>query len=954
MVAKSRIVLLLCGALAMAFGCHRQYYRKQADQEVRELIQEKSSHIARPSATRLDINIDPRSRMYNPFDLDFQPIPVDDPASNRYMQCVDGRRGYPLWEAAGITNSAENPDWWEFLPLDEDGVLVLNSETAYRLALVHSTGYQQQLEQLYLSALDVSSERFLLDTQLFFNSNGGQGFAFPDPGSDSFSTGTSVGFTRPLATGGTIVASLANSIVWDLGSGGRVSTTPLSFNIVQPLLRGGGRDVTLERLTRAERQLLANVRAFERYRRSFYLNITIGRGIESTVSRSGGVFGVGLQGFTGLGGGFAGLGGGGGGGVGGGGGGVPQAGGFLGLLQDQLEIQNSEENIARLSESLLVLENTLIELLTTIPDDPEAIVRQRLQIAQSKSQLLASQRGLVGAKRNYQASIDGFLGTLGLPPYICARIEDPMLDRFQLIERDLRDRRSNLLSLRSSVGSLNVRLLEQAELETDEETGLPVSKLAWSGDVAQILAELREELAPLEESVDQFRNDDAKQVGEDIAELVSMLPKRRKQNQKLREMYNGDENEICQLLGIERVDDTVLDITELESIETTLGESLEKLTTRLDEYPARLEKIFARLDDYIQSGPGDASPEDLAKDIRDNVVLAIQDTLSELGDDVLSLQLVQARARTEGVVLATVDIDPAAALEIARKNRRDWANARASLVDAYRLIAFNADQLESVLTLNGGGSITGTDINPFSGGSSSSNFTLGFQWDSPITRLLERNAYRQSLIDYDRAKRGYYQFEDGIWQLLRAQIRQLQANQVLFEYNRNEVRIAANQIELNEDIRLLRDSRGLNSGPTAAQDTIRALDALLTAQNSLLGVYVNFEVVRRGLEFDLGTMEITDDGMWIDPGELDPDYLLSLPGTTYENVPEGCTDCRVPFRHQAQPPQYYDVLISDPGMIESPGATFEAIETLPLEQAIPTPMMPAEVPAPTPIPDTTS
>ncbi|MEL6107082.1 MAG: hypothetical protein AAFU85_13650 [Planctomycetota bacterium] len=948
MFAKSRCVLLTFMILLPLAGCHRQYYRKQADQEVTELIREKSSHIARPSATRLDINIDPRSRMYNPFDLDFQPIPVDDPASNRYMQCVDGRRGYPLWEAAGITNSAENPDWWEFLPLDEDGVLVLNSESAYRLALVHSTDYQEQLEDLYLSALDVSSERFLLDTQLFVNSGGNQGFSFTDPGADEFSTGTSVGFTRPLATGGTLVASLANSIVWDLGSSGRVSTTPLNFSIVQPLLRGGGRDVTLERLTRAERQLLANVRAFERYRRSFYLNITIGRGLESRVSRSGGVFGVGLQGFTGLGGGFAGLGGGGGGAVGGGGGGVPQAGGFLGLLQDQLEIQNSEENIARLSESLLVLENTLVELLTTIPDDPEAIVRQRLQIAQSKSQLLASQRQLVGAKRNYQASVDGFLGTLGLPPYICARIEDPMLDRFQLIERDLRDRRSDLLSLRGSVGSLNVRLLEQTELSADAETGLPISKLEWSDEIGQILAALRAELVPLTEALDQFRNDDAQQVAADIDELVEMLPKRRQQNVKLREMYNGDENEICQLLGIGTVDEAVLDISELDAIDETLTASLEKLNGRLDEYPARLEEIFERLDTYVQQGPADATPEELAEDIRDNVVLAIQDMLSELGDDVLSLQLVQARARTEGVVLATVDIEPATALEIARKNRRDWANARASLVDAYRLIAFNADQLESFLSLTGAGSVTGSDINPFSQGTSASNFTLGFQWDSPITRLLERNAYRQSLIDFDQAKRGYYQFEDGIWQLLRAQIRQLQANQVLFEYNRNEVRIAANQIELNEDIRLLRDSRGLNSGPTAAQDTIRALDALLTAQNSLLGVYVNFEVVRRGLEFDLGTMEITDDGMWIDPGELDPDYLLSLPGTTYENVPEDCTNCRVPFRHQAQPPQYNNVLVSEPGMIESPAATYETLQPA-MEQSVPEEMIP-EAPLPTPDP----
>ena len=55
----------------------------------------------------------------------------------------------------------------QFLPLDEEGVLVLNADTAVRIALLQSPEYQRQREQLYLSALDVSSERFRFDTQFF-------------------------------------------------------------------------------------------------------------------------------------------------------------------------------------------------------------------------------------------------------------------------------------------------------------------------------------------------------------------------------------------------------------------------------------------------------------------------------------------------------------------------------------------------------------------------------------------------------------------------------------------------------------------------------------------------------------------------------------------------------------------------------------------------------------------
>ncbi len=108
--AKTLPILLVTLLASTLAGCHRHYYRKQADCEVNYLLDEKASHVARPPNVALRIDYDRRSRMFNPFDLDFQPMPLDDPASYQYMQCVDGRRGYPMWEAAGVTNTAESPD----------------------------------------------------------------------------------------------------------------------------------------------------------------------------------------------------------------------------------------------------------------------------------------------------------------------------------------------------------------------------------------------------------------------------------------------------------------------------------------------------------------------------------------------------------------------------------------------------------------------------------------------------------------------------------------------------------------------------------------------------------------------------------------------------------------------------------------------------------------------------
>jgi hypothetical protein len=48
--------------------------------------------------------------------------------------------------------------------------LVLDMQGAVQMALLQSTDYQEQLETLYLSSLDVTFERFRFDTQFFSGS----------------------------------------------------------------------------------------------------------------------------------------------------------------------------------------------------------------------------------------------------------------------------------------------------------------------------------------------------------------------------------------------------------------------------------------------------------------------------------------------------------------------------------------------------------------------------------------------------------------------------------------------------------------------------------------------------------------------------------------------------------------------------------------------------------------
>jgi len=138
-----------------------------------------------------------------------------------------------------------------------------------------------------------------------------------------------------------------------------------------------------------------------------------------------------------------------------------------------------------------------------------------------------------------------------------------------------------------------------------------------------------------------------------------------------------------------------------------------------------------------------------------------------------------------------------------------------------------------------------------------------------LTRLQERNNYRQSLIEYQQARRNYYQFTDGVSQGLRATIRSIEVGKLNFESRRIAVLAAIEQIVLNDEIQRLTEQRGQTTGVTAARDTVSALLDLQTAQNDFVSVWVNYEVLRRSLDLNLGTMELNSEGQWIDPGAVD-------------------------------------------------------------------------------------
>jgi len=896
--------LLACAAVVISLGgCHRAQYRQDADREATNLIREKINdpHWALP---RQSITVDPRSRMFDPFNPDLPPMPQDDPASHQLMHRVDGKHGYPHWDASGHTPFAENPEWMAYLPLDSEGVLPLTAQQAYQMALMHSRTYQQQFETLYLSALDVSVERFRFDTQFFGGYSGFYTASGQGRGSesrldlDTFTSETgrlalpAGGVTAPtqadwlmrksFTTGADLAVGIANSLVWDFsGPNEHSALTIVDFSLIQPLLRRAGRDRILEQLTLAERALLANVRQMERYRRTFYVEIMTGRDAGQGASRRGGVFGAsGLEGFSGLGsGGFGRV------GTttqGFGGTGAAQAGGYLGLLQDQQDIRNQQITISGLRTNLAQLRDSMQESLTQIPDDPELIVRERLQIAQSRQALLNAESRLLIAEATYQSTLDAFKIRLGLPPGLCVHINDSLLDQFNLMDPEMLSMQNQVNQLRDGVALVNGEILNSVQHQ--EQEGRRVPLLTWSETLAGNLQRLRSALDRTERIRQTILRNNVARAHQDIERLRAAIPQRRQQLDRLSREYQQELDRFqrygdldpSQMKLLADIDPLVFDSRRLDRLPTTLSEDTQRVQGQFESYAASLQQLLATVDDLLANGQ-QLSPGDLYTQVEQRLLFVIPGLLSDLSDDVLDLSLVEARARTDTVQLSPIELTWDQAFDIARRYRHDWMNARAALVDSWRLIEFNADNLESVLDVVLQGDIRNTGDNPLRLNTTEGQIRAGLRFDAPLTRLQERNTYRQALIEYQQARRGYYAYVDAVAQGLRTIVRTIDLNQLNFEERRIAVLSAIDQVVLNDEIQKLREDRGMDVGVTAARDVVSALGDLQAAQNDFLSVWVNYEVQRMYLDLDLGTMRLDSRGEWIDPGPIGPEHGYPAP-----------------------------------------------------------------------------
>lgn len=835
---------LLVGVLVVGCAKSRQHHQRSADREVYSAIAQRNGDPRWHTAS-FGIRMNPESRYFDPYNQNCPPSPEDDPTSHRYMHCVDGMKGWEHWGDYGVRSSLDNPGWQstlgEYGTLNQNGDYVLDLDSAVQLAYLHSPQNQSQLETLYLSALDVTRERFRLDTQffgglgVFYRHNGNvipaaiqfdgtsgnyiitEPFEGIEGNRVTIGTGDSpVELRRKYATAGELLVGFANSFVVEFtGDDVGLANSIANFTFIQPLLRGAGRDVALEQLTFAERNLLANLRAYSQYRQGFYTLVAIGDlGVSGPVRNSRN---TGLSIFSGVGG----------------------VDGFVGLLQQQQQIRNSEDNLKLQLQSLRRLE----AFLSTGTIDLVQVEQFRQNIESERVSLLLSKNAYLRTFDNYKKN------ALGLPPDTPLGLDDTLIQQFQLIADDAVAVQDQLSAQQILMGEL------------DDAVGL-----AELDVVVEQIEQLSALVGKLIEAALQ-----------DIVQMRADLPKR---------FEYMDEPQRVQLAA------------EVEALERDAA----KLAIEYKSVSAAIADLSSDAEQEVNRDP---------RLLRQKATDAMAD-LKRLSQNAI---LVQARARLESVSITPIELDSDLALSIALSNRLDFMNGRAALVDSWRLIAVSADALQSALNITSSGTVLTDRNDPLAFRASTASLRLGLEFDAPFTRLLERNAYREALINYQRSRRAFIQSHDALQVDLRVILRQIKQLEESLEIQRRSVAIAIRRVDLTQ-AQLEAPGRPAQPGqrppqlgPTAAINLISAQASLRDTQNRFLATWLNYYAAKMRLARELGVMTLDAEGSWLEePLPTDP-IMDVLPSEFAEGMIDAQSLNEAEEEFELVPPQVSDEVL---------------------------------------------
>jgi hypothetical protein len=257
---------------------------------------------------------------------------------------------------------------------------------------------------------------------------------------------------------------------------------------------------------------------------------------------------------------------------------------------------------------------------------------------------------------------------------------------------------------------------------------------------------------------------------------------------------------------------------------------------------------------------------------------ALQNRIQESIALVTDLLFFQTQARVYLIRLRPVEWKLDDAVRYALDNRLDLMNERGRVVDAWRQVDVTANLLRAGLTVSVNANIATPPFgnNPVDFRASASDYNASVNFDGPLNRMVERNAYRLAQIGYQQTRRNFMALDDQITRQIRNDLRQLDLEKVNFDIARQALISASRQV-VQAGLAL----RSAMPKDTATIDYLQALQSQLQQQQNLISNWVSYETTRLQLLLDLEALQLDERGLITD--ERNPptasDAFLSEPGT---------------------------------------------------------------------------
>ena len=363
METKGQICRLFFSLVSMLLllGCQTpSQYRLEADKVAQAIVQEKQKQsLGKTEAFSIERPSDILRRRL----LIAQGLPYSSEASfgTDMLKKIDHwpEEDYPRKELSSF----------HIVSLTADGTLQLSLAQALQIGARNSFDYQSKKEDIFRAALDLDLERNQF--RGIFRGHMDSLISTDLKGEDTV-TGTqttgSLDLRRKFKSAVELSAALAIDLV-KLLTQDRSSSLGLvgDATITIPLLRGSGRHIVMEPLTQAERNIMYAIWEFERFKKTFTVNI---------------------------------------------------AKEYLEVLRQLNEVENAAENYRNLIAS--TRRSRKMAAAGRVPE---------IQVDQSHQSELRARNRWISAEESYKNRLDVFKGALGLPPDAEIELDRSALDR---------------------------------------------------------------------------------------------------------------------------------------------------------------------------------------------------------------------------------------------------------------------------------------------------------------------------------------------------------------------------------------------------------------------------------------------------------------------------------------------------------------------------------------------